>query len=829
MSHPRIRAIVLMLAGPVLIVGAVLTVMHSFLSGSHLTDQDTDILALVLPTYCLMGKSLAAGHILSWNPYSLGGAPFAADPQSGWLYFPVMLLFSIFPCAKALGWFIVLQPIIAGLGLYWFLRGEGLSRVAATVGGLALAMLIADSRVALSVAFSGSLAWTAMLLGAFSWYLRATTTASRVARCLVVALVWGQLLAAYASDGLAMGAIALLVYLAWRIPSDVRAGRRSWRRALGIAAIPVLAFPLVNLAALLPRVDYIKHSTLGLGYRHLIIRKDTLSGLHYRPKILGLPAAWPLEIVIPLGLYLGPTLLVLSGAGAWSRRFRWLWAGFGLLGAISYVLTLTPVDRWIVLHIGSWPLVDFYTHDATRLRYPLLLAVAIAAAIGVQAWAEERSWRRRILMLVPGAVVWFALTPIVGLPGHNPFGSRQLLVVGLVAAPIVLALSALRRPLLVAIPLLVAVELAANGLLGTNHPFDRGPRFADTGGDFGAIGRPAIDTAAYLRPTAISKEIRTAGGRYMAYAPGVFRRGVGYLPLQGPAYWPLLANGRSVLLGIPDAQGYNSIQLLRFWSFIRAAGHTSDEYNLDYYLSPSRQLMNLLDVRWVIEPPGIGSPTSGVGLSRALLEGPVELDRVQGAPGLVSLVDRWRVVGSADAALRAVTAGRFDPSTEAVVERSLPIRPAAGPPASPGAAHADVVGPQDVVVTARASIPAILLVRIPYDSHWHASVDGRPASIVAVDSFVQGIPLGPGSHTVRLTYDDPLIGDGLVGSAVAIVALLGLALWLRRRRQTPPLGARPVASPDPNLRSRDRRASGVVQTPARPGVDEGSVQGEPPL
>jgi hypothetical protein len=35
-----------------------------------------------------------------------------------------MALFSLFSCGTALRFFIVLQPLLAGLGLYWFLRKE---------------------------------------------------------------------------------------------------------------------------------------------------------------------------------------------------------------------------------------------------------------------------------------------------------------------------------------------------------------------------------------------------------------------------------------------------------------------------------------------------------------------------------------------------------------------------------------------------------------------------------------------------------------------------------------------------------------------------------
>jgi len=121
-------------AGPALIVLAVLVVDHAFVGGL-VTNQHEDVIGLTLPTYCFLGKTLATGHIPLWNPYTLAGVPFAADPQSGWTYLPAMLLFSTMSCGRAIRWYIVLQPVLAGLGIYAFLRSERCSRPAATVGG----------------------------------------------------------------------------------------------------------------------------------------------------------------------------------------------------------------------------------------------------------------------------------------------------------------------------------------------------------------------------------------------------------------------------------------------------------------------------------------------------------------------------------------------------------------------------------------------------------------------------------------------------------------------------------------------------------------------
>ena len=175
-GRPFLRAA----AGPVLIVAAVLVVLHGFWLEGRLTTQQVDLLSWWLPRWCAMGKAVASGHIPTWLPNQFGGVPFASDPQSGWMYVPVMALFATLPCTRAFGWFVTLQPILAGLGMYAFFRHEGTGRPAATVGGLTLALSIAGSAVVLSMPFSGTLAWTGVSLAAVSGFLHARTPASRV-------------------------------------------------------------------------------------------------------------------------------------------------------------------------------------------------------------------------------------------------------------------------------------------------------------------------------------------------------------------------------------------------------------------------------------------------------------------------------------------------------------------------------------------------------------------------------------------------------------------------------------------------------------------------
>src|SRR5438094_1531206 len=174
------RRLAVALGGPALIVGTVLLVLFRVALGGRVTFAQPDIPSLWLPNFCYLGTSLAHGTLPVWNPFVMGGLPFAADPQSGWLYVLPMLLFSTLPCSLALRWYLILQPMMAGLGVYWFLRTERTSRSAATAGGLVLALGISGSRLVADLPFPATLAWTALLLAVSARCLWADGWAARL-------------------------------------------------------------------------------------------------------------------------------------------------------------------------------------------------------------------------------------------------------------------------------------------------------------------------------------------------------------------------------------------------------------------------------------------------------------------------------------------------------------------------------------------------------------------------------------------------------------------------------------------------------------------------
>jgi hypothetical protein len=782
-------------AGPLLIVASVLFMLRDFAFGGMVSAQHVDPLAIWLPLHCFLGQSIAAGHVPAWNPYTMGGVPFAADPQSGWMSLPIMALYSTLPCDVAIRWFVVLQPLVAGLAIYWFLREEGLSRVAATVGGLLLAMAVATSRTALALPFAGTLAWSAVLLACGSRYLSASLWPSRIGWGAATALVWGQLAAAHMSHGLIIGTGILLAYGVARVSGEVRAGRRTGRDALLLTVLLVVALPLANLAFFLPRLMYLPRTSLAQGYQRLADLAAMLSG---RPAGFLRPGfsatwPWPLTFSTSTGVYLGSVTLALSFAAVWVRRFRRLLIALGVYAGLCYVLSLRGFAEFVAPVVRGLPFGDFYLHEPSRFRYGVLLALAVAIPLGIEAWREPRSVRDRALMVAPGVAVWWLGPILVGAYAER----LLLLAAGAILSGLAL-LAVVRRPALEwVLPGALALELVANGMLGQAHRtefVENGIVPAKERVPFTPLLRPDIDAHAYVRAGPLVRELQDAGTiRYVSLDPS--RSGTrGHLLSQTESDWGLMSNHRSVLFRVEEAQGYNPVQSIRFWLFVRAAEPKRLRYNAAVFIHPTEAVLNILQVGLVVGPssnpplPNL-EPVTTEGdwtlyrFPRLILESSAGGADIQiGGPApRASLVTDWDVVPPGEA-LQMVTEPEFDVSDRAILEESPGMEPTGE---TPGHATYRQRGPQAAEVIVDAHSPALLVVRNVWDPGWRASIDGRPAPVLVADYLLQGILVPPGRHTVELRYDDPWVGYGVLGSALALAALGAAAFALRRRPAQP--------------------------------------------
>src|SRR6476620_2014333 len=750
-------------AGPALIVTAVLLVLRGIAFGGLLTFQHIDILPYWLPTYCYLGKSIASAHIPTWNPYVMGGVPFAADPQSGWGYLPAMLLFSLLPCDLALRWFIVLQPILAGLGVYWFLRGDGISRVASSTGGLALAMILANSYFGLFLGFPGIIAWTALSLAAASRFVRSRTPSKTILWGTATALAWGQAVDAYLVHGALIGTLALTTYLT--TSALARRHAQPVRSSLIRATLLLLLLPLVNLAVLLPRLAYLPRTILSQGY-------GVIEGF------VGLarPANWPLELAMPPGPFAGATALALSFAAWRSKQHRVLFLGMAGCAAFFYLISIGPVARALAPGLQGTFVGQLYLHEPYRFEYGALLLLAILIGLGTETWTRARGMADRRWMLAPAVLVWGLLPPLFLWGSSDPQTrgafepSGIVLTVSLVLAAITLFLTALRRAPFALIPIVLAVELVMTGLVGQGLQIQQFSR----AWYFSPFLRPTVDARAYMQPGPIVDAMKSEGdGRYVSYDRDRISD-FGYLLQQRPDSWGLLANQRSMLFGIEDVGGYSSAQLPRYWTFVRAVDPAVRDsfYNSAFFVSPPPMALDLLDVSYVVAPIGRAPPwltvaqydvdtatwvfpgrDRGPRVVPVVNEGDWQLLRFADPPPLVSVLGTWRVAATPPDALDDVMAPAFDPGKSAVIEGIGSSSTAHS--GSVGSAVIESNSPSGMTFTVHSSVPAAVLIRNAYDVNWHATVDDVPTQVHPADYVDQAIMVPAGNHTIRLQYVDP--------------------------------------------------------------------------
>ena len=786
--------------GPLLILGSVLFALRGFILDGALTNQHPDLLTFWLPRWSFLGDSVAAGRIPLWNPFEMAGYRFAADPQSGWLYAPPTVLFSLFSPGSALRIFIVFNPLLAGLGIYAFLRKEALGRAAATVGGLVLAMMMATSTIVISLPFAGALGWTVVVLLAASGYRRAERWSGRLAWLVLGAFAWMQVAAAHMSHGLVIATAFATVYLVAGAVSDARTGVSAGRSATGRVALFLAVLPLAALPILVPHVDFLGESSLRGGYGVLGDTGQSEVGDPLGSN--GVWAAWPLGFAAAPGAYAGGAALACVLLAARARRLRTLVVAIGGLAIAAYVLTspLLVTAAWFRAFVLEIPFGDVYLHNPGRLRYVAVLALPVLAATGLQGFVDRPLSSRAAFTWLGTALVAFLLWPLIA--GGSLIRFAMVATILMAGAPLFYGLATRRwrwasGPALVG---LLALELLGSAVYAQSY--EGGTIFTglETGEHPSLVPQvlryPALDETAFLAPTTIVERMRAEPGRYATWAPPAAYFEKGYLWMKSPWDWPALAPSRGTLFGIPDALGYNPVQLPRYWRYIRATNELSVFYNASVLNLPSVEDVRLLGLRYLVIPTGSESPVEGRIVERSDGYSLWELsDRQPEATGTAQ-VERARNVQEA---LEMVTTPGFDPARITVVEDSGDF----GAVSETQAWDARIVGrsPTELRILLEPANGGVLTIRSAFDPGWRAEIDGRDARTLPVDGFLQGVIVDEErSREVVLTYhDDPVMIGLALGAAVwgALLAAPFLALASQRRaarsrsaprrlRRTPP-------------------------------------------
>jgi hypothetical protein len=538
-------------------------------------------------------------------------------------------------------------------------------------------------------------------------------------------------------------------------------------------------------AGLLPRLEYQTLSSLADGYANIEGVRAAWGG-------------WTLEdwkrLLVPGLVYPGLTTLALVLAAPLLARVRHATPYFVALVLCTLILTgqeVTPLHRALYHLLPGFEWI--HPHGPARIKVILYLGFALLAGAALSRLGE-RGRDAGILVALPVLTSLFLVT--LGMSG----GVRGLLstdpgitlpaasLLALVVANVCLVIYAIapqgRGIAAFLMVLVVFADLFAAGRATVEERATASP------------GKELvrIDLTRNYEPTGAATFLRSEPGdgpaRYFGFGPYLrgdkrsFHYNNRFIKKDTTA---LLASNLGTSMGLQSIQGYNAVQLARYYEYITALNGKSQGYhNTDVYPQGlDSPLLDLLNVRYVIVP-AVAEPDQSV-LRELKNAHPTVYsdDRVEVLENREALPRAWIVHSARQVSpketLKLLSSDAVDPRRTALLEQPPPDldRPekSSADRASVTAYEAD-----QIRLETATGASGLLVLSETYYPAWKAYVDGRPVPLYVADHVLRAVPVPAGEHTVELRYESWSLRVGLAVSLTAYLTLAALTVARARHR-----------------------------------------------
>lgn len=759
-----------------------------------------DVLGQYLPWWSYLGEGLRSFDIPGWNPHQFGGTPFLGDPQSGWLYAPVMLLFTALPPLVAINAYVGLHLLIGGVSLYALARVVGLAPIGAFAAAVAFTFGPFIHHTTYCCNIQGHLAaWLPSALLGVELGLRSETWGKRLGWFLLTGFAISQFNAGWIGQGSYNGMLVVGTFILYRtLVSPVRSTPHVRDRALSLVlngALVLIIGAGLSAAAVLPRLDANAETNLAGGNYENVEDVDAREGATLATVLNRLVNS---DDDTVRRTYIGAVTLALALLALLFTR-RSPVPFFAGLAVVPILLTMetTPLHQLFYL-LPRFQ--EIHEHDRIRVLSVYMIGASMLAGTTVDQVFRGVRPRR----LLAGGLV---LTPFVwlwrfGLPERlrdlfdlqHPL-LKTLLLVSVVLIGLAIALryrprmaTALRPLAAAALVVLLLWEPAGREFFNTL-----------TGPPVPASATTAIKVmSADEDPGGAGEFLHTqlATGppyRYFGYQGGNLRtaeRGglIYHSERRSPLYQPLLLTARPIQLGLYDVQGYNPVQLQHVVDLFRSINGEPLNYHDAVILRSGwdSPWLDVLGVRYVVISDRPESVPEVLHLQQTVAgQFPTVFSN-----GDVRVIERpsafsraWLVHDTVEmdavSAHAAIENGTVNAALTAIVEPGASL-PALAAPAESRTESVTVTtfARDQVVLQATVTASAVLVVSDMYSDAWHATVHGEAVELFRVDGSLMGIALPPGEHTVTFTYAPRSIPLGLAisGITILIVGLIALAL-----------------------------------------------------
>jgi hypothetical protein len=753
------------------------------LAGGILIGQDAA--TQFYPWYAYLGGQLRSFEIPGWNPYQFSGAPFAADPQSGWMYLPAMLLFTVLPLSFAVPAFLWLHLMLAGSGTYLLSRLLGMPMAGAIVAAAAYELTgPVYGRSACCPAAVEVSVWTPWVLAGADLAIRASSNRARLVGWVLAGFALSQSLAAWLGQGSYYVLMALGAFVVYRSLTCSSTSRRIQQRlamgALNGAAVVLVGFGLAA-AGIVPRLAYIARSTLSDGEYD---GPDT-----WAAKISGVSSNSVFDrLLAPTLHYPGAAVIALALVGLLVSGRLYATPFFAALGVTAAVLASpesTPLHSLLYTVLPRFESLHRHWPERVSLVSYIAPAILAGAAVGALCERPKEGWSRRLVIGLPIAAAVALWLSGAGVPENAlvAIAATVLLLAILAAAP---------APLVTRAVPIVLVAVIAVDLIGAN-------RSIAGEAPYGGFHRRDLDS--YYAPTDATEFLRDRAEngpfRMFGYDPSLRSIQDGQTVLYrrdfpAPSTRALQVNNRATVWGIWDIQGYNPVQPERYSELMSAVnGHAQDYHDANVFPDGvGSALLDLLNVRYVVVPAhaDVGLPDFQWLVER--LPTVYEDAEVMILERESALPRAWVVHDIRPAAdnetLELLVDGTVDPGRTALVDDGpIPVEAA-----STGAKESvSIVEHESDTIRARSTTGSSGMVVFSemFDPGWSALIDGVTAPLHRVDFAVMGVVVPAGVHVIELRYRSPGLLLGAAISLLTVAAILCAFAWfgINRQKQRP--------------------------------------------
>lgn len=703
-----------------------------------------DVITQIYPWKTITIDSWKTGQIPLWNPYSFAGTPHAGNYQTA-VFTPFTVLFFLFNRIDAWSILILLQPLLAGIGMYVLLRTLGRTRSASSMGSIAF-MFCGFITVWMAYGTLGYAAlWLPFIFAGIAGYIRKPVWWHPLVISLGTAL---SLLSGHFQISL----YVLAASFAFLTFETIRT--RGWSKGLhagvflllgvGIAS-PQLLLSFDAYRASVRSASFIQGEVIPWNYLITLFSPDFFGNPVTRNDWFGHYAEWAGFVgVVPL-------LLALFVLIRKKEAAVWFFAGLCVV-ALLFAFPTPFNDALFQMRIPA-----LSTSAASRIIVLVSFSLAVLSSFGLD--ALRRDWVKREIRVFFGfAAVVMSAVVLLGLSMYfmHLLPDEKLMIAG-------------RNTILPSLIVVLALVGAAIG-------FMKNKRIS-----LAVLAGLLILTSFDLLRFA-TKWMPYSKREYMYPKMGV----LSYLQ-QNAKGVRMFGNfgGEITVFGIEGIEGYDALYQERYGRFIGAAGDGKlkgperSVVLLGKKAAYAQRVLDLLGVTFVVHRLSDGRNVWAYPhweyphyVSVYKDEHYEVFENTHALPRFF-LASQYLVTQNDEEAIATLLDERFDAKNTIVLEKIPGIEPQKGE----GDIRLSRNTPNELVFDVKTSVPKLFYLSDTFDPGWRATIDGAPSELYRANYDFRAVAVPAGNHVLRMYYWPQSLTMGL---GISALSFFGILAWMTK-------------------------------------------------